>query len=214
MTRDNPVPTGLAPKYKIERRGYDAEGNVTSFTDEGDEQVATDDVVYTMQYSNEANTHITRAFSITAAQASNSTVLRKRTATFDAGKGTMSSLTNIVSGGKLPGSGTPGTVYNQASATYTFTYDAFGNLCDLDGSDGLPAQVHLRHDGADLPDARRRSLVRLLLDREPTTCGSAPSRRRATSTGSLRATATMPSGGSAPCAAPTISRGQRRRRSR
>ena len=127
-TRDTSVPTGLAPKFKIERRSYDTEGNLASLTDEGDEQVATDDLRYTIGYYKEAATHIARVNSLVAAQVSNGAVMRSRTATFDAGLGTLHTLTELVSGGKVPGSGIPGTTYNQASANYTFTYDAYGNL--------------------------------------------------------------------------------------
>jgi RHS repeat-associated protein len=127
-TLDTSTPTGLAPKYRIERRQYDDAGNLTTFTDEGDEQVATDDVRYEIGNLIEASTHITRVNDIKARQVSNSALLRYHTATFDAGKGTLHTLTQLVSGGKVPGTGTPGTIYNQASANYTFTYDAYGNL--------------------------------------------------------------------------------------
>jgi RHS repeat-associated protein len=55
-------------------------------------------------------------------------VIRERTATYFAGKGTIKTLTNLVSGGKVPGSGTPGTLYNNQASTFSFVYDNNGNL--------------------------------------------------------------------------------------
>ena len=119
-----------APKLKVETRQFDDEGNLIDLVDAGDEQIATDDLAYKITYAFDPGAnHITRASEIDAfPPGSPSAFLRKRLATYNAGTGTIAALTNIVSGGRVPGSGTPGTLYNQASAIYNFTYDTFGNL--------------------------------------------------------------------------------------
>jgi RHS repeat-associated protein len=119
--------TGSAPKYRLEKRVFDADGDLTSFEDWGDEGSTADDVLYSLtNYLKESGTHITRPRQIDAAPRTAPTVsLRRRTATYFAGRGTIDTLTNIVSGGKVPATGV---VYNQAASISRFTYDAFGNV--------------------------------------------------------------------------------------
>jgi RHS repeat-associated protein len=122
-----------APKTHLETRQFDAEGNLTDLVDYGDDQIATDDLAYRMLYAppTPLPAHITRATEIRAATPANigstSAFLRRRLASYNT-DGSLATLTNLLSGGKVPASGNPGTTYNQASAIYQFTYDAFGNL--------------------------------------------------------------------------------------
>ena len=122
--------TPPAAKFKLETRQFDAQGNLIDMVDAGDEQVATDDVEYKISYATDpTGAYVIKPSEIDAFPTGNpSALLRKRLATYNPGTGTLATLTSIVSGGKVPGSGTPGTVYNQASAIYKFTYDSFGNL--------------------------------------------------------------------------------------
>jgi RHS repeat-associated protein len=122
--------TPAAPKVKLETRTFDGQGNLTDLVDAGDEQTSADDVEYKISYATDpTGAYIIKPTEIDAFPAGNpSALLRKRLVTYNPGTGTTATLTNIVSGGKVPGSGTPGTVYNQASAINTYTYDAFGNL--------------------------------------------------------------------------------------
>jgi YD repeat-containing protein len=119
--------TGAAPKYKIEKRFFDADGDLTSFEDWGDEGTTSDDVLYTVSnYLKESGTHITRARQVDAAPRSTpAAFLRRRTSTYFAGKGTVETVTNVVSKGKVPATGV---IYNQAASISRFTYDAFGNI--------------------------------------------------------------------------------------
>jgi RHS repeat-associated protein len=128
--RANPPSAPPAPKFKVETRQFDNQGNIIDLVDAGDEQLTTDDLEYKITYFFDAGeNHITRASEIDAFPPGNpSAFLRKRLATYNAGTGTIATLTNIVSGGKVPETGTPGTLYNQASAIYNFTYDTFGNM--------------------------------------------------------------------------------------
>ena len=119
-----------APKVKRETRQFDAQGNLTDVIDYGDDEISTDDLEYKITYSPDpTGAYIIKPTEIDAFPSGNpSAFLRKRLAGYNPGTGTLATLTNIVSGGKVPGSGTPGSVYNQASSIYNFTYDSFGNL--------------------------------------------------------------------------------------
>ena len=119
-----------APKFKLETRTFDAQGNLTDLIDAGDEQTTGDDVEYKITYATDpTGAYIIKPSEIDAFPAGNpGALLRKRLATYNPGTGTLATLNNIVSGGKVPGSGTPGTVYNQASSVYNFAYDGFGNV--------------------------------------------------------------------------------------
>ena len=114
-----------APKSKTENRTFDTSGNLRELDDHGDEQSAVDDVKYTMVYTDEPGTHITRPTQIEADGLASGQMLRKRLGSYAPNVGTLQTLTNIVSGGMVPASST---VYNQASAIYNFTYDGYGNL--------------------------------------------------------------------------------------
>jgi RHS repeat-associated protein len=122
--------TLLAGKLHKEHREFDGSGNLTLYIDGGDESTTADDVAYKIAYDSvDPINNVTRANDVKAFQTSvTGALLRERTATFDAGKGTVHSLTNLVTGGKVPGSGTPGTLYNNQSSTSSFTYDGNGNL--------------------------------------------------------------------------------------
>ena len=117
-----------AVKSKHEQKVFNANGDLTDLYDFGDEQIIDDDLHVTIVSTNEPGTHITRPTFIEATTNATAQMLRRRTAVYAPQTGTLTSLTNIVSGGKVPGSGTPGTTFNQASAVYNFTYDEFGNL--------------------------------------------------------------------------------------
>jgi RHS repeat-associated protein len=114
-----------AAKFKQESRDFDTEGNLLFMIDFGDEQTSADDIHYSMHYIKESGTHITRADTVQADGVVSGQILRKRTATYDSGKGTIATLTNVVTGGFDPATGTP---RNQAPATSTFVHDGFGNL--------------------------------------------------------------------------------------
>jgi len=133
-----------AQKAKHEQRFFNANGDLTDLYDFGDAQIIDDDLHYTIVSTNETGTHITRATSIAAIANATDQTLRKRTAIYAPALGTLSTLTNVVSGGRVPGSGTPGTLYNQASSTYAFTYDAFGNL--LTSTDPTGYQLKYTYD--------------------------------------------------------------------
>src|SRR5262249_10936527 len=121
-----------ALKNKTETRTYDSSGNLLRADDFGDEQTDADDIRYVLgPYQDETGTDITRATAVEAdalVAGQSGPMLRRRTATYAPSVGTLSTLTNIVSGGKVPATGMPGTTYNQASSIYTYTYDSFGNL--------------------------------------------------------------------------------------
>src|SRR5262249_18305820 len=78
-------------------------------------------------YLKESGTHITRPLEVDATPraAPFLNLLRRRTATYDPGKGSIATLTNMVTGGKVPATGA---TYTNASSTYTYTHDGFGNL--------------------------------------------------------------------------------------
>ena len=152
----NQAPT--APKFLRQTRQFDVQGNLIDMVDEGDEQSTSDNVEYKITYATDpSGAYIVKPSEIDAFPAGNPAApLRKRLAAYNPGTGTLASLTNIVSGGKQPGSGTPGTAYNQASSIVSYTYDAYGNLQTFTDSNGVHAAVHVRLDGPNLPDPRRR----------------------------------------------------------
>jgi RHS repeat-associated protein len=114
-------------KWKSEEREFDEDGNVVRLDDFGDEQSAADDLRYRIVYTKENATNITRAVAVRAMTLQNGAdgdVLRHRSATYTPGRGTLESLTNYISGGKVPLSGA---AYSGAASTHRFTFDAFGN---------------------------------------------------------------------------------------
>src|SRR5204863_6885401 len=106
--------TFAAPKWKKESRQMDDRGNLTNFVDYGDTQLPTStEVDYIIVWTPfDATTNITRPSSITATAGANGAMLRKRDAFYQPGKGVPNVIRNFVVGGRVPGSGTPGTLYD------------------------------------------------------------------------------------------------------
>src|SRR5262249_55926237 len=102
---------------------FDALGNLTGLTDSGDVGVQ-DDVAYVIKYDPSLAGRTPAIFKPSEIRATGASgLLRKRTAGYDA-RGALTTLTNVVTGGKDP-SGAP---YSGAASTWTFTPDAFGNV--------------------------------------------------------------------------------------
>ena len=117
----------------------DDRGNLTNFVDYGDTQLPTStEVDYIIVWTPfDATTNITRPSSITATAGANGAMLRKRDAFYQPGKGVPNVIRNFVVGGRVPGSGTPGTLYDpNTTAAYTFTYDVYGNLATTSDPSG------------------------------------------------------------------------------
>lgn len=101
--------------------GYDAWGNVTSVDDVGDVG-PDDDVHYTVDYHRDLPRWIFHPNDVAAYHGT--TLLRRRTSLYRA-DGLLSSLTEHVTGGRNPDTGGN---YADASANWTWDYDAFGNI--------------------------------------------------------------------------------------
>lgn len=113
-------------KSTRETRRYDVDlgeeelGRLREYTDFADDG-SDDDLLYEIDYVTRPG-HILRANRVVATNAAGQ-VLRERESSFDA-RGAMESLTNYITGGR----NAAGTPYTRTASTYTFTYDAGGNL--------------------------------------------------------------------------------------
>src|SRR4029078_6024704 len=118
-----------APKFLHESRQWDARGNLVSYVNAGDPDSGVTRIDYAITWPGpEAGPNIDRPSEIIATNGPTNATLRKRTVAYIPGKGVPAVVTNFITGGRVPGSGTPGTAYSGASSTYTFGYDAYGNV--------------------------------------------------------------------------------------
>ena len=118
-----------APKFLHRQRNFDDRGNLINFIDLGDPDGGLNRIDYAITWPGpEEGTNIDRPSEIIATHGPVGPTLRRRAITYLPGKGVPETVTNYVSGGKVPGSGAAGTTYDQASAIYRFTYDGLGNL--------------------------------------------------------------------------------------
>jgi RHS repeat-associated protein len=122
--------TGL--KDHLVTRKYDTSGNLTDVIDQGDLDIhdGSDTFNYHIDYAHPA-TNITVPQTITARTGSTTTggtLLAKRTVgTFDPG-GKPKTITDVIANGKDPNTGALRTEAAPGNATWTFTYDAYGNV--------------------------------------------------------------------------------------
>ena len=118
-----------APKSLHEGRLWDARGNLISYIDYGDPPSGLTRIDYTITWPDpEPDTHIDRPTEILATLGPTNPMLRRRKIAYIPGKGVPGVVTNFITGGGVPGSGTPGTTYTDASSSYVFDYDAYGNV--------------------------------------------------------------------------------------
>ncbi|HET6148600.1 MAG TPA: SpvB/TcaC N-terminal domain-containing protein [Polyangia bacterium] len=118
---------------QFESRTFDTKGNLTDVVDFGDLDADSsgdfsDDFNYHIDYQQPA-TNITVPATITTragTTAGSGNLLRKRTATFFS-HGKPQTMTDVIVNGKNP-DGTARTEAGPANATWTFTYDAYGNV--------------------------------------------------------------------------------------
>ena len=105
---------------------YDTEGNLTRWTDYGDDQTDGDDVQYDIGYFQDPAKGIVKPNLVTARPPGTGTSvkLRERSATYES-HGAVETVTDVVIGGKNP---TTGATYSNASALWSYAYDAFGNV--------------------------------------------------------------------------------------
>jgi len=131
---------GGRTKRHLETKTYDSAGNLTDVVDFGDVDLGdpTDDFNYHVDYVHpDAAGLITQARVVTArtGQTQAGALLRQKTATYSS-RGKPLTVTSTVVGGKDPSSGLPRTETSPALATWTFTYDAFGNVETATGPEG------------------------------------------------------------------------------
>jgi RHS repeat-associated protein len=124
--------TGGRSKHHRETKSYDVDGNLTDMVDVGDVDFAdpNDDFNYHVDYIHpDPAGLITKPSAITArtGQTQAGALLRRRSATYLAA-GAPLTVTDTIAGGKDPATGTARTEDAPALATWTFTYDAFGNV--------------------------------------------------------------------------------------
>ena len=123
---------GFSPQTHALARTYDANGNLTDVIDYGTDQHhdPNDDFNYHIDYVS-PGTNITAAKTITVTTgqvAGAGTLLAKRTVDTFFATGKPNTVTDVIVGGKHPTSGLARTVGSPGNATWTFTYDAFGNV--------------------------------------------------------------------------------------
>ncbi len=127
-----------APVESLEQdRTWDDHGNLLTMDDHGESSAGpgAGEVSYAILYDPTLmtqNPKIFRPKEVTACAGSGCSVgaagaLRDRTATYDS-RGALLAMTNTVVGGNDPVSGTPYTGASGTNPTWTFTYDAFGNV--------------------------------------------------------------------------------------
>ncbi|HMA96097.1 MAG TPA: toxin TcdB middle/N-terminal domain-containing protein [Polyangiaceae bacterium] len=122
-------------KETHETRTYDVDlgeqelGNLRFYQIYGEEGATDDDVAYEISYDIRSN-GVVRPARIVGRDASGN-VLRERQSSYGT-KGEMTSLTNVVTGGR----NAAGAPYTGAPATYSFTYDSAGNLATVTGPNG------------------------------------------------------------------------------
>jgi RHS repeat-associated protein len=114
--------TGTAGKTNLHTYDYDSLGNVIAFQDTGDQGPA-GTAVASASYFVDPQSYVVKPSQLTVRDGSGN-LLRQRQATYNA-QGDLASLQQTLSGGKDPASGSP---YSGAASTWTFSYDALGNL--------------------------------------------------------------------------------------
>jgi RHS repeat-associated protein len=132
-------------KHHQEIKQYDKLGNLTDVADSGDFDFGDpgDDLNYHIDYVHpDAAGLITRPSAITATTglgvifgAAPGTLLRQRSATYSV-QGKPLTVTDTIVGGKDPATGAPRDPSSPAAATWTITYDAFGNVDTATGPEG------------------------------------------------------------------------------
>jgi len=124
LSGTNPDATPLVSTSQS--RTWDCVGNLTDMLDSGD-QSANNDIRYRIEYAdNLVSKKIFRAGRVTATDHFNK-VLRDRRATYDA-RGALLTFNKIVVGGVDPITGLPNTGDPATNPTWTYTYDALGNV--------------------------------------------------------------------------------------
>jgi YD repeat-containing protein len=109
-------------------RTFDEFGNLIDYEEHFDEGAASD-VFYHVDFDPAlASRHIFRAREVQAhAGSSSGPLFRDRQATYES-HGALATLTNVLSGGKDPATGTP--YSGGTNPTWTFQYDSFGNVVE------------------------------------------------------------------------------------
>ena len=178
LTAQNPA----APKQRREQRVFDDRGDLTAYRDFGDPDRPSSEVHYDIVWTGpDPVTNIDRPTDVIARPAPIALPLRKRSATYLPGKGVVDTVTDYVTGGNVPGSGSAGTAYNQAAAVRSFTYDTLGNLKTSTRSDRYT--VEYTYDRRRGPSRRGSTTGRSATSRPPSmTTASASCRARQTST--------------------------------
>ena len=110
-------------KSKTETFDYDSRGNVTSFTDGGDEGSA-DDVVGTIAYAEDLTSYLIQP-DLLEVEDAGGTLLRKRTGIYDSA-GRLTGLTRVLVGGNDPATG--GAYTGSTNPSWSMEYDTYGNL--------------------------------------------------------------------------------------
>jgi RHS repeat-associated protein len=124
--------TGPISKSHYLTRTFDKTGNLTDLIDYGDYDLndPSDDYNYHVDYFQNQATNVVVPSGITVRTGTTSTgaLLAKRTAaTFDA-SGKPKTITDVIVNGKDPATGNPRTETSPGNATWTFTYDGYGNV--------------------------------------------------------------------------------------
>ena len=123
---------GANNNFHIVTRTFNANGDLTDVVDAGDTNFSgfSDDFNYHIDYLS-PGTNITVPSTITVrggGTAGTGALLAKRTVTSFTTQGKPNGVTDVIAGGKNPGDGVARTEAAPANATWTFMYDAFGNV--------------------------------------------------------------------------------------
>jgi RHS repeat-associated protein len=119
------------PNIHLVGRAFDTNGNLTDVVDYGDQdfQGFTDDFNYHIDYQQIGSTiTVPKTITVRSGTVLNTgTLLAKRTAAFTT-RPKPDSVTDVIAGGKHPVNGGARTATSPASSTWSFTYDAWGNV--------------------------------------------------------------------------------------
>jgi RHS repeat-associated protein len=131
----NPDDPNATKKSTAEHRTWDTNGDLLTFTVDGEPGRTDDDLTYAIDYQRNASLHFSHPKSIIAKHCANPpgcssfTTLRKRTATYDDATGALHTVSNIVLGGIDPTTGAAYVDNPATNPTWTFDHgDGFGNV--------------------------------------------------------------------------------------